>query len=317
MPDKGVFRQLEYVKRVLTACWRARLCRIIDEPQYLKHSLSIDVVLTTEPEVLNLNKNKYLLCIFLMCLCANGAAQTDDQEENEDKLGPFLLDLSVTRIDTVEGIAEVFLPGFTWLARPDIRVGASTSFVSFDPSEETELELGKGDSYHGIGDSILFLQYDWQERLTASPWIPDKLGTTVSLLIPTGNAKKFLGEDTWAASISGSRPVTIESKWLINPFIAYNFSFNEGPSALHWNIGEVGLGIVRLFPSSFWIGYTPTLWYDFSNDNWNFDGHITVGKMFSNGMGIGLDYGVTERHFWLEGRNDRNFLVNFYYQFKK
>ena len=264
-----------------------------------------------------MNKNKYLLCMFLICVCANGAAQTDDQEENEDDLGQFLLDLSITRSDTVEGIAEVFLPGFTWLARPDIRVGASTSFVSFDPSKLTEIVTGNGDSYHGIGDSVLFVQYDWRDQLTASPWIPDRLGTSVSLLIPTGDANKFLSEDTWAASISSSWPVTIDSKWILNPFIAYNFTFNEGPLALDWSVGEAGLGIIRLFPSSFWVGCTPSLWYDFIDDHWNLDGHCTMGKMFSNGMGIGLDYGVTERHSLLKGRDDRNLLLNFYYQFKK
>ena len=53
-----------------------------------------------------MNKNKYLLCMFLICVCANGAAQTDDQEENEDsdisKMSKALCDFSEGRIDKSE-----------------------------------------------------------------------------------------------------------------------------------------------------------------------------------------------------------------------
>ena len=257
-----------------------------------------------------------LIVLLVLVQCAICSAQSDDGEDQAEQApGRFLLDLSYARTDSFEGVIDVFAPGFTWLIRPDLRVGISTTFVYFDPSDEAEFDNETISSHHGLGDSIFYLQYDWGNRLTASPWIPDNVGTVVSVQAPTGTAKDFLGSDTWAASLSTSWPIMFKKRWLLNPAIAYLFSFNEGPLAEHLNVAEVGLGIVRLFPAQFWISFTPTAWYDFDDNDLNYDGHFTVGKMFSNGMGIGLDYGRTTRHSIIPGRDDRNVMFNFYYQF--
>ena len=258
----------------------------------------------------------HLIVLLVLVQCAICSAQSDDTDDQAEQApGRFLLDLSYTSTDSVEGVIDVFLPGFTWLIRPDLRVGGTMTYVFFDPSVKAELNIETISSNHGLGDSTFYLQYDWGERLTASPWIPDNVGTVVTVLAPTGKAQDYLGSDTWAASLSTSWPILIKKKWLLNPAIAYLFSFNEGPLAENLNVAEVGLGIVRLFPSKFWISYTPSAWYDFDDKGWNYDSHIAVGKMFSNGMGIGLDYGRTTRHTFIPGRDDRNILINFFYQF--
>ena len=258
----------------------------------------------------------HLIVILVLVQCAVCSAQSDDGEDQAEQApGRFLLDLSYTTTDSFEGVIDVFSPGFTWLVRPDLRVGMSTTLVFFSPSDEAEMYIEDISSHHGLGDSVFYLQYDWGDRLTASPWVPDNLGTVVSVLAPTGEAENFLSADTWAAGLSTSWPIFIEKRWLLNPAIAYLFSFNEGPLAESLNVAEVGLGIVRLFPSDFWISFTPTAWYDFDDNGWNYDSHLTVGKMFSTGMGISLDYGRTTRHSSISARDDRNVLINFYYQF--
>jgi hypothetical protein len=254
-----------------------------------------------------------ILLLFQTTLCY---AQSDDSQQGaEESAGRFLLDLSYTATDSFEGNIDIYSPGFTWLIRPDVRVGVATSYVHFSPSNAIELQIDDISSHQGLSDTVFFVQYDWRERLSASPWVPDNVGINFSILAPTGNAENFLGGDTWAGSVSVSWPVTFKESWLLNPFVSYNFSFNEGPLSEHLNITEAGFGIVKLFPSKFWIGYTPSVWFNFDDNDWNYDSHFTAGKMFSTGMGIGLDWGRTKRHSSIDARDDRALLFNFYYQF--
>jgi hypothetical protein len=229
--------------------------------------------------------------------------------------GRFLLNFNYTDIDSQEGVTSVLSSGFTWLINPSLRLGASIDLARFNPDNDPASDVGEAPSTRGLGDSTFSLQYDWQERLTASPWVPDDVGTSVAILVPTGDAKKALGGDTWAASIAVSRPILIKGEWLVNPVINYNFTFNEGELADHIKVAEVGVGLVKLFPSRVWIAYTPSYWYDFDFHTWNFDSHLTIGKMFSTGIGMGLDYGTLARHFKPEFRDDRTLLINLYYQF--
>jgi hypothetical protein len=257
-----------------------------------------------------------LLILLQLALSASCLAQsTDHQDKNENEDGRFLLDLNYSDTVAIEGVTDIFGAGLTWLIRPYLRVGADTSFVDFTPATSSKLASNDQQSARGLGDSTFFIQYDWQERLTASPWIPDNVGTSLAVLVPTGNARESLGGDTWAASVAVSWPVVIKGGWLINPAINYNFTFNEGPLADHISVAEASLGIVKLFPASFWIGITPSYWYDLDLKTWNFDGHFTIGKMFSNGLGVGLDYGQLARHYKPHATDDKSLLLNLFFQF--
>ena len=102
---------------------------------------------------------------------------------------------------------------------------------------------------------------------------------------------------------------------MLNPLVGYSFSFAEGAHAQNVNALEFGFGVVRIFPSKFWLGYTPTPWYNLETNHWNFDGHFTIGKMFSNGIGIGLEYGEVADESRVLALFDKSVLFNFYYQF--
>jgi len=262
-------------------------------------------------------QNQFLsIALLQLVISKNCLAQASDKDAKDERIdGRFLLDLGITSSNTAEGTADLFTPGFTWLLSRDLRAGMSTTHMQFD--HKPGLGLEDSSTSRGLGDSMFFVQYDWGERLTASPWIPDDAGMNFTLLVPTGNAEKFFSNDTWGVGMSISWPIVTKSGWLLNPVVRYNYSFKGGPLAEEVNALDMGLGIVKIFPSKFWIGYTPILWYDFEEDQFNFDDHYTLGKMFSNGMGVGLDYGVVARESRLLSKYDNNLLLNFYYQFGK
>jgi hypothetical protein len=253
----------------------------------------------------------HLLILLQFALSVPCLAQTDDNEDSSQDEGRYLLGFSYAAAESIEGVTDIFDAGITWVTRPDLRISIDTSYVLFAPSSLFPDQKPT----NGLGDTLFSIQYDWEERLTASPWIPDNVGTSLSILAPTGDASKSLGGDTWGASISTSWPIIIKGGWLINPAVNYIFTFNEGPKADPTNVAEALVGIVKLFPSKFWIAYTPGYWYDLDLKTWNFDSHFTVGKMFSNGMGIGLDYGRVSRHFKPSAKDDTVLLFNYYFQF--
>lgn len=263
----------------------------------------------------NRRKNLFLITLLQLTLYGHCFAQTDTADPDDERiLGRYLLDVSYSKSDALEGDIDLVSPGFTWLLSSDVRVGLTTSFARFNPDDNMAGDPEDLQTTHGLGDSIIFIQYDWDQRLTASPWVPDNLGMNVSLLAPTGNTSDSLSLDAWAAGVSLSWPI-IKGHWLLNPLIGYNTTFSEGKSAEHVNAVEVGLGLVRLFPSKFWIGITPFYWYDIDTENGDFDYHFTVGKMFSNGIGIGFDYGNVARNSKKYIQPTNNLLLNFYYQF--
>lgn len=263
-------------------------------------------------------RNKRSLSVVLLLFCLPGLceAQTNSADsENEGTNGPYLLELGYTQTNAKEGNIDVFTPGFTWLVSPNIRVGATTSFLNVKPKDNRVKVGDDPSSSHGLGDSVVFIQYDWDERLTASPWIPNNLGMNLSVLAPTGNARNSLSTDTWAARLSVSWPIISNDEWLLNPLISYTGSFAGGELAQELEFLDFGMGAVRLFPRKFWVGFTPVYWYDFTVNRWNFDYHLVVGKMFSNGMGIGLNYGNLVQQSGIRTQYDTSVLLDFYYQF--
>ncbi len=62
------------------------------------------------------------------------AQSGDGQDKGQEDPGHYLLDLSYTDTSSFEGTIDVFSLGFTWLVRPDLRVGATTTYVTFNPN---------------------------------------------------------------------------------------------------------------------------------------------------------------------------------------
>jgi len=270
--------------------------------------------LEKHPRKATLRWNPILVAWLIFGYTSGCFGQSEEKNISDESLERrFLFELSYTDTDTFEGIVDVFAPGFTWLVGPDLRVGGVMSYVSFEPSRE--LQPFNESKTTGLGDSIFFIQYDWGSRLTAKPWIPDNAGANLTILAPTGEPNGVLSSDLWGVGMSISWPLTYEPGWLVNPLVSYSFSFSEGPGAEPFKVFEIAVGLVKVFPSRFWIGYTPVYWLDLDDNSSNYDDFLTIGKMFKNGMGVGLEYGVITRQSRLFAKYDKSFLLNFYYQF--
>ena len=244
--------------------------------------------------------------------CADEEAAGDDIGGGKHRIDITYLDLET--FDT-NVISNVILFGYTRTFNASVRVGirSGISFLSDSPSADSAATQKTTEA--GLSDTVLTIQYDFSQRLTASPWIPDTLGTYVQLSMPTSDADDGLGIDAWLLSVGAGWGINLFKDVWIQPAVGYEFTFSEGSMATPSRRAYTSLTVMWLSPSGFWVGYTPTLVYEFENSEWLHDRSLTVGKMFRNGLGLSLDYGNLDRVGPVAAPDDAQLVINFYYQY--
>lgn len=202
----------------------------------------------------------------------------------------------------------MFLPSYTLASRQNLRLSITGSVVSSDRGNVRET---------GIGDTAIGIQYDPSASLTASPWVPNSVGLFGQLIAPTGDTDQGLSADTWFASLGAGWAIdSISHLWLI-PAVGYEFTFNDGSSAVSVNQPYVSMDFIWVFDSGTWFSVAPRLGYDFEEEEWVDLYLVSIGKMYRSGLGAGLSYGRIEQLNPNANRDDQTWLLNFYYQFGK
>ena len=240
-----------------------------------------------------------------------GAALAEDDMEQITKLFPtgrHLTELTYTRIDTALGDQDVWIPRYTYAYSTSLRMAGSIGYVETDP-ERPDRSRG------GHTDSILLLQYDPSANLTANAFVPDTVGLTFALQLPTGEHDKGIGEDLWAAQLGAGWLVDFPLDFWLLPSVAHEWTFDEAPGTQERERSDLGLGLYWLFPFKTWLGIEPAFAYDHVADEEIFDWSVVVGKVWSSGWGFDLRWTNAER---LEPRGVRDDNVLFFavtYQF--
>ena len=250
----------------------------------------------------------YLLSLCL--LIAPLATIADSAGSNE---GRHRLDLSLHAHEAREFDVYTALPGYTYTLANQLRLGIVTSYTYISPDSAGEA-VGY-DKTSGFGDTSINLQYSPSEKLTSSPWVPDTLGFTLGLDVPTGDADKGLGADYWAYSVGLGWAYNAWSNLHLVPAVDYAKSFSEGSQAIDLEYAGASVGFYWIAASGLWFGYTPYLERDLKINEWADDHSIIIGKIWPNGLGFSLEYGQVRRIDKSAKRDDYTSLVNFYYQF--
>jgi hypothetical protein len=244
-----------------------------------------------------------------------------DDTENSDALQRFAptgrhrVDVSYTRYEASVGDVEQFLAAYVWAPRRDIRLSMTGSVVTNfgNQSASSGAEDNSGDT--GIGDTLIGIQFDPSENLAASPWIPQTIGFNAQVLVPTGNGEKGLGSDAWMAIVGAGWAIESAGHLWLVPAVGYEFTFNESSQATPVNEPFASIDIVWFFDFGVWVGVTPRIGYEFEEDQLTSEYTLTLGKMFQRGFGMSFDYGSAQPTSSLASRDDRHWLLNFYYQF--
>lgn len=223
--------------------------------------------------------------------------------------GRHRLDVSVSSLDATEGDAYTALAGYSLTLNDEFRLGLRSNYT-FIHSESSFI-----DSDSGPGDTDLLLQWDPSRSITSSPWIPDSLGFTLNLTIPTGDAGALLGGDQFVGGIGVGWVAKVLGNLHVLPSAAYSRSFAEGSKAAGLELADLGLSLIWITPSGFWMGYTPFLQRDLDQHTWTDEHGVVVGKMWLNRYGVSLAYGRRNRLDPTARRDDYTAFFSFYYQF--
>ena len=261
--------------------------------------------------------------LLLVTGCLGGFGTYDAVADEDDAAvmqrytptGRHRLDFTYSNYETLVGDVDTFIPTYTWAPRRNLRFSLSGSWIANNIDGGTPSNPDDDIKESGHGDLVFGIQYDPNERLTASPWVPDTVGLNAQILAPTGDAEKGLSLDAWYASIGAGWAIdSIGHLWLV-PAVGYDFTFGEDDLAVPVDQAYASLDFAWVFQFGAWVGVSPRISRDFELDEWVDEYVITVGKMFQNGFGISFDIGRIERLDPAATGSDRTWLINFYYQF--
>lgn len=223
--------------------------------------------------------------------------------------------MGYTIVDGFDADINVLATGYTYSYSRSLRFSATTQFM------ELKIPAGDGPSASdridefGLGDSIVSVQYDPNANLTSSPWVPDRVGLFGALLLPTGDSSEGLSGDAWGATVGAGWPITVSDRFLIVPAGDYTRTFNHSDDAVQLDELWFSAELLWLSPFGAWIGIQPFVSWDFEHHEAVDAFSVVIGKTFSNGLSLHLQWGDKRRYENYADADDEVLLFNLSWQF--
>jgi hypothetical protein len=260
----------------------------------------------------------HITIIYLLLLAFSSIVYAQEDPSEASPLandGRHLLAMGYTRVDGFDADINVLATGYTYSYSRSMRFSATTQFVGLKihaddgPSGNDRIEEV------GLGDSVVTVQYDPNANLTSSPWVPDRVGLFGALLLPTGDSSDGLSGDAWGATVGAGWPIPISDKFLIVPAGDYTRTFGHGDDAIRLDELWFSAELLWLSPFGAWVGIQPFLSWDFENHEANDAFSLVIGKTFSNGLGLHMQWGNKSRYEKHASADDEFLLFNMSWQF--
>jgi hypothetical protein len=250
---------------------------------------------------------RYLLAL---CVCTPAIADDEDMLQLATLFpeGRHLAQLTYTALDTAVGDRDIYLAGYTYAYSNSLRFSGNTGYTSVEPPSPAKKQ-------NGMTDSTVLVQYDPSDRLSANAFVPETLGLTFELQLPSGDPDKGTGEDLWAATVGGGWLIDFPYDFWLLPSLRHQWTFSEGADAQRRERTDLGLGLYWFFPIKAWLGLEPVLAYDHAVDDDALDWSLVAGKVWSTGWGIDFSWSSTDRFEPQGVRDDQVLLLTLSYQF--
>jgi len=147
----------------------------------------------------------------------------------------------------------------------------------------------------GFGDSSLTFSYVPNLSVVNSAWLPSRVGTGLSVLLPTGNANERRGFDTTIVTPFTGMVYPVRKKFLILPSLAYAHSFGTPVTGKNIRVGLLELGISYVSPKKFWVGAYPGILHNFEDGRNYTNIRLAVGAQITDRIGLSFDWSETEQ----------------------
>lgn len=165
------------------------------------------------------------------------------------------LDFGIEQVGRTDQNITTFGLGYTWASGEHHSVNVTVRFV--DPEGLGEVEENQGFAF---ADTVLNHSWSGNCRIEARPWLPNRFGSGLGLVAPTGNVAKGAGIDMW----------------VVTPYL-----------------GLVRAVTRRLYAISdkWWLFYRPTVLYDLELEETILFNLLQLGREIGKRHGVGLEFG--------------------------
>ena len=142
--------------------------------------------------------------VVVLALTVSDLSVAEEEGKNSSPAeGRHRLDMTFLDVATLDTnvTTDVHLFGYTQAFNSNMRAGVQSGVIYVSDRPSPDSGASEKTTSAGLSDTVLAFQYDFSEKMAASPWIPDTLGLNTQIIVPTGNAEDGLGIDTWLISI--------------------------------------------------------------------------------------------------------------------
>lgn len=253
----------------------------------------------------------------LACLLGAGVIVTgafaDQDEAGQDVTGSrHRADLSLVFHDGLDANSFSGLFEYTYNLGPRSNLGVLVPYL------DSKLDEPGGT---GVGDVSLTWSWAPFVSVSAAPWIPRRVGSGISLTLPTGNASDLRGLDATILTPFVGLVVPIgATRFSVFPSFTYSHSMGSVSTGEDLRVGTADLGINWLGEAGWWVTVYCTYIKDFESSKTYLNKAISVGRSFGKGWGLSID--LSESEFFLPGENvpgtrsyERDLIVNLHYNF--
>ena len=210
----------------------------------------------------------------------------EDAESTEVVFTHHRVDLGIERVGrTDQNITTIGL-GYTWAPGEHHSVNITTRFV--DPEG---LELPEEHKGFTFSDTVVYYSWSGDYKIEAKPWLPNRFGSGVGLVIPTGDARKGAGIDMWVVTPYLGLVRAVAKRLVIAPTLSFSQSFAEGDLAVPIQAPGAEIGFLYEISPKWWLFYRPTLMYDFELEETIFLNLLQLGRHVGKRHGVSLEYG--------------------------
>lgn len=151
-----------------------------------------------------------------------------------------------------------------------------------------------GSSGDGISDTLLLYSWVPGEKISAKPWVPDRLGTGAGILLPTGKAELETSLDMYVGLLFAGTVIRVSHGVSFLPGVSYYNSFSEGDRAVPMHAASADIGFVFTVFKRWWVSWRVSVFEDFELHDTTIASDVQVGREIGSGFSMSVEYGTVE-----------------------
>jgi hypothetical protein len=253
--------------------------------------------------------------VLMWALAFNLNAQDDsfqaDSESPAAALNRHRIDLSAIYFASDEFDSLIGLFGYAYNITSKSNIAVEVAYL--------DSNFGR-DGGSGIGDSSITYSYEPRVGLSVHPWVPKKVGSGISLVLPTGNTKDSRSLDAVLVNPFIGSVFFLADNFSLQPLLSYSHSMDPIINGKDVRLLTAEVGIVWMGKKELWVAFYPSYVRDFEVNESHVNFSLSVGKMISSKWGGSVEYSDLE-HFQpgvIPGREelfDQSFKLSIHFLF--